>query len=205
MNQNNLSATGSADFDGKSLQFPGISVKRDQLDELLANVLVEGDYNAFKKMFLLMYPVLCTFCLRFVSEREVAEELVSDVFYSIWKNRDRLNVTCAKAYLYASVRNRGIDYIRKNRKTAWCTLEEAGGLEADYPSGQDVLIGNELTTRYEQSVALLPRQCRLIFELSREQGMKYKEIATTLNISVKTVETQMGRALKYIRKSLPSV
>jgi RNA polymerase sigma-70 factor (family 1) len=188
----------------QSSQFPGI-VRNSELDidALIMRVIEHDDYMAFELLFKRMYTPLCQFCIKFVKSPEVAEELVSDVFYSIWKNRNRLIVSSPKAYLFTSVRNKGFDHLRKVKKMVHCNLENATHLAADGVNSQEMLVMDELTARLEQSVSKLPRQCKLIYELSRDQGLKYKEIAVILQVSVKTVETQMGRALKHLRSSLP--
>ncbi|SKC87064.1 RNA polymerase sigma-70 factor [Ohtaekwangia koreensis] len=183
-------------------KFPGTSKDASDINLLMDRILQKNDYAAFQKLFTDMYPHLCVFCVKFVHVKEVAEELVSDVFYTIWKNREQITMTSPKAYLYTAVRNRAFDYLRKIKKTIWCDLDEITQLAAENIDSQELLIQQEFNSRVEKSVASLPRQCRLIFELSRDHGFKYKEIATKLNISIKTVETQMSRALKHLRGSL---
>jgi len=184
--------------------FPGIvPTKETNIDSLIMRVIEGDDYFAFELLFKKMYNPLCQFCIKFVKSSEVAEELVSDVFYSIWKNRNRLIISSPKAYLFTSVRNKAYDHLRKVKKQIHCDLENATNIPADTANSQEILVLNELTARMEQSIARLPKQCRLVYELSRDQGLKYKEIATILQVSVKTVETQMGRALKHLRNSLP--
>jgi RNA polymerase sigma-70 factor (family 1) len=140
-----------------------------------------------------------------VRVREVAEELVSDVFYTIWKNRRRIQFTSPQSYLFTAVRNRGFDYLRKTRRTTWCDLDEACHIAADHPDSHDIMAECELSDSLQRSIAALPKKCRMIFEMSRAEGLKYREIALALNLSVKTVETQMGRALKRLHQSIPSV
>jgi RNA polymerase sigma-70 factor (ECF subfamily) len=185
-------------------QFPGIETRHEvDIDGLIMRVIEGDDYFAFELLFKKMYSPLCQFCIKFVKSPEIAEELVSDVFYSIWKNRNRLIISSPKAYLFTSVRNKAFDHLRKVKKQVHCDLENATNLPADTANSQEILVLRELTASMEKSVARLPKQCRLIYELSRDQGLKYKEIATILQVSVKTVETQMGRALKHLRNSMP--
>lgn len=191
---------------GSGTEFPGIARRNDsEVEVLIMKVIEQDDYVAYQVLFKRMFSPLCQFCIKFVKSREVAEEVVSDVFYSIWKNRNRLMVSSPKAYLYTSVRNKGLDHLRKIKKMVHCDLENATHLVADSANGQEILVMNELTQVMDQSIARLPKQCRRIYEMSREEGLKYREIASILQVSVKTVETQMGRALKHLRNSLPSM
>jgi RNA polymerase sigma-70 factor (ECF subfamily) len=182
---------------------PGISAQGREIDVLLLRILNDNDYQAFHQLFAKMYNPLCQFCVKFVHVREVAEELVSDVFYTIWKNRARIEVTSPRSYLFTAVRNRGFDHLRKMKKVMLCNLEEATHIATQCSNSQEVMVETELSKTIEQSISTLPKQCRLIFELSREHGLKYREIASQLKISIKTVETQMGRALKHLRQTLP--
>jgi RNA polymerase sigma-70 factor (family 1) len=191
---------------GNIVHFPG---KRndtlDPIEDLMVKILRDNDYESFQSLFKKMYSPLCVFCFKFVGIREVCEELVSDVFYNIWKNRARLEVSSPKAYLFTAVRNRGFDYLRKFKRNILCDLQEATHVSSGACDGENMIIQEELQQLLDGSIARLPKQCRLIFELSRDQGMKYREIALMLNISIKTVETQMGRALKHLRESLSNV
>jgi len=186
-------------------EFPGIVRRNDnEVEVLIMKVIEQDDYVAFQILFKRMFSPLCQFCIKFVKSREVAEEVVSDVFYSIWKNRNRLMVSSPKAYLYTSVRNKGLDHLRKIKKMVHCDLDSATHLIADTADGQEILVLNELSVVMDKSIAKLPKQCKRIYEMSRDEGLKYREIASILQVSVKTVETQMGRALKHLRSSLPS-
>ena len=188
----------------QSKQFPGIRPRHEvDIEALIMRVIEHDDYYAFESLFKKMYNPLCQFCIKFVKSPEVSEELVSDVFYSIWKNRNRLIISSPKAYLFTSVRNKAFDHLRKVKKQIHCDIENATNIPSDTANSQEILVLRELTVSMEKSIARLPKQCRLIYELSRDQGLKYKEIASILQVSVKTVETQMGRALKHLRNSMP--
>ncbi len=167
----------------------------------MRKVQLGEDETAFRELFRRLYRPLCSFCERIVFAREVAEEIVSDVFCTIWKNRYRLSVSSTKSYLYAAVRNRAFDYLRSADRRSWCELELAEHLPAENHTLHDAVEHAELELHFDQCVRTLPRQCRLIFELSRAEGKKYREIADELKISIKTVEAQMGRALKQLRKA----
>ena len=182
--------------------FPGISTS-GSWEHLLDRVIRDNDPCAFESLFNMMYRPLCRFCLRIVRVREVAEEVVSDVFHTIWQNRDRIEVTSHRSYLYTAVRNRGLDYLRSlSRMTPFCDLQMASHVAVDLPDSHELITREELDALIRKSIAALPDQRQLIFRMSREDGLKYREIAQRLNISVKTVETQMGRALRHLNQSV---
>ncbi len=173
------------------------------IDYLFSRVLQHDDYVAFETLFYVNYNPLRNFCKKLVQINEVAEELVSEVFLKIWCNRKRIIISSsAKSYLYTSVRNMSFDHLRKEKKSLWVNLEEAAAVSCNNFDPHKHSEFEELQIKVERAVAKLPRQCRLVFQLSRDQGMKYHEIAETLQLSVKTIETQMGRALKSLRQTL---
>ena len=175
------------------------------IDHLLSRVLQYDDYGAFEKLFLFNYNPLRNFCKKLVHINEVAEELVSEVFFKIWSNRKRIVIsTSPKSYLYTAVRNISFDHLRKEKHSLWSNLEEDASVPCDYFDPQRHSEFEELQAKIERAVASLPKQCRLVFQLSRDHGMKYNEIAEILQLSVKTIETQMGRALKSLRRTLKS-
>lgn len=175
----------------------------ENIDQLFSRVIQNDDYVAFQTLFQINYNPLRNFCKKLVQINEVAEELVSEVFLKIWCNRKRIVISSsAKSYLYASVRNMSFDHLRKEKKSLWVDIEEASTMSCDNFDPHKHSEFEELQLKVEGAVARLPRQCRLVFQLSRDHGMKYHEIAETLQLSVKTIETQMGRALKSLRQTL---
>jgi RNA polymerase sigma-70 factor, ECF subfamily len=175
----------------------------NDIDQLFERVLQYDDYSAFEKLFNGHYNPLCSFCKKLVQFEEIAEELVSEVFFKIWNNRKRIVISSsAKSYLYTAVRNMAFDYLRKEKKSLWVDIENAKELSCHEYDPQKQSEVEELKLKIEVAVASLPQKCQLVFKLSRDHGMKYNEIAELLRLSVKTVETQMGRAFKSLRKSL---
>lgn len=164
--------------------------------------LKDGDEHAFKELFERYYSSMCLFARQFLNDHELAEETVQDMFVKIWEKRSLLNIeTSVKQYLFRSIRNQCLNQIQHEKikhRYANKVLESAHQ-EVD---PDQYYIEVDLLRRIEKSIDSLPPKRREIFRLSREQGMKYKEIADTLNISVKTVEAQMGLALKYLRDEL---
>ncbi len=172
----------------------------DLAEELLNRVLREGDPKSFERLFHAFYRPLCRYCRKFVASMDAAEEVVGDVFYALWKNRTKYEIqTSAISYLFTATRNRAYDHLRKLQRDRSCSLEQAMHVSTMEPSSQLVLEADEIQQKLQAAVESLPPGCRKIFQMSRDLGMKYTEIAEALGVSIKTVETQMGRALKNIR------
>jgi RNA polymerase sigma-70 factor (ECF subfamily) len=175
----------------------------DQTDDKeLYLKLKEGDERAFQVLFKKYYSAMCHFARQFVNDSELAEETVQDMFVKIWEKRTSLNIeSSVKHYLFRSIRNQCLNQIQheKIKKQYASMVLESAHQDID-PEHYYIEVG--LIQRIEMSIDTLPPKRQEIFRLSREQGMKYKEIAETLNISVKTVEAQMGLALKHLRDEL---
>jgi RNA polymerase sigma-70 factor (ECF subfamily) len=174
----------------------------ESLDDLFT-LVINDDYSAFEKIFKRTYKSLCTFSNGMVKKHELSEEIVDDVFCSLWKNRKKIHITTSfHAYLLAAVRNKSFDWLRKMKHEKRTLLENAAAVPCGQSIAHETLIYEELHEQIEMAIQELPKQCRTIFLMSRDQDLKYKEIAQILNISIKTVDTQMGRALKYLRKTI---
>lgn len=172
--------------------------------ELVLN-LKNGDAHSMELLFRRLYPQLCAFANKFLHDLDEAEEVVQEVFFKVWKNRKSLDESKSiQSYLFTSVKN-GCFNLLEHQKTK---DKYAALLERVYVSSdqsilyQDSLIATELEKDFTKALETLPPECRRIFELSRFEGLKYQEIADQLNISIKTVETQMSRALSKIRIQL---
>jgi RNA polymerase sigma-70 factor (ECF subfamily) len=160
-----------------------------------------GDKAAFEALFRAHYEALCRFATRYVDSVEAAEDLVQEVFFDLWKRRHAWRPEAGpRAFLYGAVRNQGLKHQR------WLRVRE--GVQghdalADVAGPQDparTLQDRESLRTARQLIRELPPRRRSVFLLSRRHGLTYDEIATALDISVKTVETHMGRALKTLRE-----
>jgi RNA polymerase sigma-70 factor (ECF subfamily) len=170
-------------------------------NELLER-LRRGDESAFDEIFRASYASLVRSAESLVRSRAVAEEIVQDVMFELWRRRDALErETSPQAYLFQSTRNRALNHLRHQRVEKRGEPYAAGRTEME-ASGPAVLVEEEIDVALRDAVAALPDRCREIFELSRTQGLKYAEIASLLGISVKTVEAQMGKALRSLRERL---
>lgn len=161
-----------------------------------------GDERAFEMLFRAFAPGLCAFVHGYVASRAVAEEVVQDLFLALWQHREGFAVhERVSAYLYTAARNRALNHLRRERLADRWHADASGNAPAADPGapGEGELLG---LLELQDAIEHLPARCRLIFVLNRQHEMTYGEIASSLGLSVKTVETQMGRALKSLRARL---
>jgi RNA polymerase sigma-70 factor (ECF subfamily) len=170
----------------------------------LARRIRDGDVAAFEIVFRTHYNGLCSFVRQQVGSAEAAEEVVQEVFLNVWRGRGGIDPDQSlRAYLYRAARNTALNQLKRRRlERRWLAASAGPTSHAISAVADDAVREHELTIAIQQRVASLPERCRLIFTMSREQGLSYAEIAEALGISVKTVETQMGRALKTLRAGL---
>ena len=161
--------------------------------------------KTFELIFRRYYVRLCGFANKFIGNTAESEEIVQEAFLNIWKKRDQINLyDDIRPYLFKSVQNLCFNFL-EHKKVAdnyYSVIEEVyKNQKADYQTYESVLY-NELQTKINEAISSLPVRCKEIFHMSRNEGMKYHEIAQKLGISVKTVETQISRALQSLRKEL---
>ena len=157
--------------------------------------------STFDELVRAHYGRLCNFAYRFARSRDAAEDVVQEVFTRLWQQREQFDVRDPLPYLYQAVRNRLVTSRRHE------LVRERWRADVDHESrhARDAASAVELADLRRaaaRAIDALPERCRLIFTMSREQDLSYAEIARLLDISVKTVETQMGRALKALRARL---
>jgi RNA polymerase sigma-70 factor (ECF subfamily) len=162
----------------------------------------QSDENAFETLFYSYYKYLCLYASKIIQDDDSAEEIVQDLFVKLWEKREQLNIeTSIKNYLFRSVKNLCINYIQHNKTKLRYAQKIISEVENNY-SDDDNFTEIELSQKIEESINSLPEKRKEIFRLSRQDGFKYHEIATKLNISIKTVETQMSLAIKTLREKL---
>ena len=171
---------------------------RELLERLRAGA---GAQEAFDAIFRSYYARLVAVAESLLRERPAAEDVAQDVMVEVWRRRDTLVLeTSLRAYLFRAVRNRALNYIRHQRVAPNVDLEAAGDRSV---AGADLhVVEQELNAALRHAVAGLPERCREVFELSRVHGCTYAEIAEALGISIKTVEAQMGKAIRVLRTRL---
>jgi RNA polymerase sigma-70 factor, ECF subfamily len=169
----------------------------------LLDTLKAGDITAFEMIFKTYYQPLCNYAYTFVQDKDEAEEIVQTTFLAVWEKKEVLEIrSTIRPYLYAMVRNACLNVIKHEKiKQQHATVELAMG-ESSVESVTRTVMANELERRIHQAMETLPEQCRLVFKLSRFEELKYQEIADQLEISIKTVENHMGKALKIMREQL---
>jgi RNA polymerase sigma-70 factor (ECF subfamily) len=161
-----------------------------------------GNKEAFDTVFRMYYRDLCRFAMFMNCSSEDAEELVQDMFFRLWQNRNQINVlSSSKSYLYTSVKNSMINK-HKHEKVKQIYAADYRYTNREESDDSDIDENREKIKNIESAIAELPEKRREIFVKSKVEGKKYKEIADELQISVKTVENQMGEALKFLRNKL---
>jgi RNA polymerase sigma-70 factor, ECF subfamily len=161
-----------------------------------------GSEEAFDAIFRAWYAPLVRFTGEIVASRAVAEEIVQDVMLELWRRREVLDPDSSpKAYLFQSARNRALNHLRHERVERRGEPQVVAGTRS-VPSPHVELVEDEIDVALRDAVGSLPERCREVFELSRVHGLKYGEIAATLGISIKTVEAQMGKALRVLRERM---
>lgn len=163
----------------------------------------QGSEAAFEQVFKAYYSPLCQYAHTLLKDMDEAEEVVQGVFHSFWEKKNQLDIQISlKAYLYKMVYNLCLNRLKHSKiKDAYMNYN-AAQIKHNPSFASDLADANELKIKIEEAIESLPEQCRLIFRLSRFEELKYAEIASQLGISIKTVENQMGKALKVLRLKL---
>ncbi|HCM77338.1 MAG TPA: RNA polymerase sigma-70 factor [Cytophagales bacterium] len=161
-------------------------------------LLTSNRKKKFELLFKDLFKPLCGFSMKYIGEMEEAKSLVHEVFISLWEKFETLpEDTNHRSYLYTAVRNRSLNYIRDRKKLVG--LEDISEQGTEETNAFEV---RELEKEIELAINTLPEKCRMVFEMSRYEELKYAEIAQKMNISVKTVEAQMSKALSVLRQAL---
>lgn len=163
----------------------------------------EDPVIGYELLFRQYYGVLCSHAVRFVYTKEVAEDLVSDIFYSFWEKESYRTVTVSfRAYLFEAVRHRCYNYLKWEFRRE--NNEELQNYDIASVSLQphEIMEFDELCMRIEQTMASLPPQCRKVFLMHRFEERSYPEIARSLKVSIKAVEAHISKALAIFRKVL---
>jgi RNA polymerase sigma-70 factor, Bacteroides expansion family 1 len=169
------------------------------VDLLLWNKVKSGDDASYEILFRRYYPGLCLFAQRYTNDMFTAREVVQDLFIDLWEFRNDLSVTRSfKSYLFTAVKFNSIRRMQNDKKL-WTPMDILP--EPENAQFADMLELAELEAKIMDAIESLPEQCRKIFKMSRFEQLKYAEIASQLQLSVKTIEAQMSKALKLIQNA----
>lgn len=165
--------------------------------------LKKGDKTAFKSIYNQYYKYLVVTAYNVLGDSDAARDLAQDVFVEIWNKRERINITSAlKSYLRRAVVNKTLNRIKAGKRIDFNAPADLPESNVDQHGQDEHLHAADLEKTIHQAIANLPERCRIIFTLCRLEKMPHKKIAAELDISTKTVENQMTRALMLLRKSL---
>jgi len=160
-----------------------------------------GDEKAFQELFNRFFKMLLASAMQIVKEQDQAKDLVQDLFFWFWKNREDLEIQSSLAgYLKRAIVNRALNLLKKEQK--FRDQDDWDEPINDHPNPHQIMEGEELDAYINHSLKQLPERCRLVFQLKRLEGYSIKEIADELEISPKTVENQITKALKHLREAL---
>jgi RNA polymerase sigma-70 factor (ECF subfamily) len=174
--------------------------------ELLERVAA-GDQAAFRRLYMHFYKRLYHFALALVKTRESAEEIVEDVFVRIWQQRENIRaIKNLRVYLYTATKNSSLNFLSQKARQSITEPFDNIHVELNDPgiTPEQILITAEIHQKIQKAVEALPPRCKMVFKLVREDGLKYREIAEILNISINTIDAQMAIAVKRITAAIES-
>jgi RNA polymerase sigma-70 factor, ECF subfamily len=175
-------------------------------ETLLIEQLTAQNESAFENVFKRYYKSLYAYAYTIVKDDAAADDMVQQVFYKLWNPGTKISIQSSiAAYLYRAVHNESLNYLKHQKIVVAHQKEIVPQLKNDSFSAANTVVNKELEQKLRLALNALPEQCRTIFQLSRFENLKYYEIADQLGISVKTVENQMGKALKIMRMKLIDV
>lgn len=179
-------------------------LENEVIKRLLTAIALNEDKAAYKELFLLLHNRLKQFAYSILKSNEEAEELVSDLFIRIWTKKEQLTtIESPLLYFYTSTRNLAFTRISRLKKQNTLPVEEwLVQLNSIYFDPERLMMTEEMMRQIKQAVNDLPPRCRVIFKLVKEDGLKYREVAELLHLSVKTIEAQMAIALRRIGKCM---
>jgi RNA polymerase sigma-70 factor, ECF subfamily len=173
-------------------------------DTHFIELLAKKDESAFEKVFKGNFKKLQSYAITIVGDENVAEEMVQNVFFKLWDRSEKINIQSSiAAYLYRAVYNESCNYLKHQKvKQGFLNYSKHAMSDISTEKASKKILVTELEQHIKNALNDLPEQCRTVFQLSRFEELKYQQIADTLGISIKTVEAQMGKALRIMRVKL---
>lgn len=179
------------------------AISMELQEHTLTAQLAKRDSSAFEEVFKTYFKNLHAYACTILKDEADAEEAVQQVFFKLWERAEHLSFSgSVAAYLYRAVHNQCLNQLKHQKVKANHQLHVAYSMKNESVNGPAKMISKELEQKIREALNELPEQCRTVFQLSRFEDMKYREIADQLDISIKTVENQMGKALKQLRLKL---
>ena len=179
-----------------------------EVTELQQLIALSDDQTAYVRLYRIYITPLLQFAGSFVRNKPASEEIVSDVFLQVWHMRRKLDtINNLTVYLYTCVRNHSLNYLaHQKREITTLFSDDSLTIASSAPDPEQLYITSEMIREMDQAIQQLPPRCRMIFKLIREDGLKYREVAEVLGISPKTVEAQIGIAMKKLSDAIqPSI
>ncbi|GLR20106.1 RNA polymerase sigma-70 factor [Portibacter lacus] len=171
-------------------------------DKELVGFLNDTDDGAIEKIFKQYYSYICSAVYKIIPDPVLTEDLAQDVFYELWRKREKIQINSSlKAYLKRAAINKALNYIR-SKKMKFDSDDNDTVINISVASSENSFEAMELQDIINASIDTLPEKCRIVFMMSRFEEMSYKEIAAQLEISIKTVENQISKALKILKKAV---
>jgi RNA polymerase sigma-70 factor (ECF subfamily) len=172
-------------------------------DSEIVGRIRQGDIKQFETLFRSSYVSLVKYARTLIKDQDTAEEIVQDLFFRLWQDKEKLKIESSlNGYLFRAVHNRCLHYIEHLKVVERHAKEISFEAEESSENPSEILQYKELQAKIARIIENLPGRCGKIFCMNRFEGLKYSEIAEKLSVSVKTVEANMGRALKEFRKAL---
>lgn len=178
---------------------------KDKVTLLVRKIADDDDQTAFREFFLHFYPRLLNLAYYYLESYESSKEIVSTVFIGLWNNRKKLpGIEKLDSYIFNSVKYKSLNYIRDNHKIHYRELNDDNDhiMMPMIRTPETEYLDKELNEKLVQAIQNLPPRCKMVYLLVRDEGLKYREVADLLEISVRTVEVQMSRALNKIKKEI---
>jgi RNA polymerase sigma-70 factor (family 1) len=167
----------------------------------IKQAFLEDANKGFELLYNRYYKPLCSHAVRFVYSKDVAEDIIAEIFYNIWKNQVFLNITVSfRSYLFTAVRNRCFLYLQQEYNKTTPIDNPIFQFPEPSEAPDQMLFYDDLQRQIEQAIAQLPPQCQKVFLMNRFEGKKYKEIADELQLALKTVEAHINKALVHLRE-----
>lgn len=179
-------------------------LENEHIKRLLAAIALNNDQSAYKELFILLHGRLRQFAYSLLKSNEEAEELVSDVFIQIWKKKEKMiTIESPLLYFYTTTKNLAFNRLNKQKRLQSQSPKEwLVQLNSIYFDPEQLMMTEEMVRQIRQAVNNLPPRCRIIFKLIKEDGLKYREVAELLQLSIKTIEAQMAIALRRLGKCM---